>query len=561
VAFGASGLVAWTDEAQPSRGNTWAQVTALLNTSVANAILVWDSSDQGTSAPGVWANSATLGAQNAGRVAAQAAPLTASTAYVARLYAANGGEEAWSEPISFTTGAAPFYNSTSSLIQSSQFYAAVNLGQGEGVGFDSSAPYNQLGAVNATYSWVTDGSGADYFSVPIGPTPILLFDLGSDVLLSEISTWAYAGGNRARDFTLRFATDAEGTGNFGNSITYAPSFVAGPDYAPRSSHDFSGNVMARYVEMTITDNYRDFPGGGTGGDRVGLGEVAFEQIAQPAGSVLWFNHSATVDGPDTATLQASVNRDLATTILVWDTSDKGTGSTGDWANSVALGAQSDGAISERITGLLIDTTYTWRLFGIDAQATQGWSDASSFTNGIFYPTHSVTLVQSSEFFPVSRIAQGVGVGLAAAAPYNQLGGASTWVTNASGSDYFGAGGGVGPTPIIVFDLGSDVLLGEISTWGYADGNVNGAREFSLRFATEADGTGNFGTSVTYNPPFVAAQAYSPRDTHRFSEWVTARYVEMTMTDNYFGTGAGGDRVGLGEVAFERTFPATVMRFR
>jgi hypothetical protein len=309
--------------------------------------------------------------------------------------------------------------------------------------------------------------------------------------------------------------------------------------------------------MTITDNYRGFSGGGAGGDRVGLGEVAFEQIAQPAGSVFWFNHSATVDGPDTATLQALVNRPLVNTILVWDTSDKGTASTGDWANSVSLGAQNAGAISERITGLL-QTTYTWRFFGIDSLATQGWSDADTFTNGIFYPS-TATLVQSSEFFPVSRIAQGVGIGIGATAPYNQVVGSNTWVTNGSGADYFAAP--IGATPIIVFDLGSDVLLGEISTWGYADGNVNGAREYSLRFATQADGTGNFGTSVTYNPGFVAGRFYSPRSSARFSEWVTARYVEMTITDNYFGTGAGGDRVGLGEVAFERTFPSTVFRFR
>ena len=107
-------------------------------------------------------------------------------------------------------------------------------------------------------------------------------------MLTEISTWGYADTNTngAKDITLRFATDAEGTGGFGTSITYNPTFEAGFNYGPRDSNPFSQAVTARYVEMTIPDNWQGFQGGTPGGDRVGLGEVAFEQIPEPSSALL-----------------------------------------------------------------------------------------------------------------------------------------------------------------------------------------------------------------------------------------------------------------------------------
>ena len=90
-----------------------------------------------------------------------------------------------------------------------------------------------------------------------------------------------------------------------------------------------------------------------------------------------------------------------------------------------------------------------------------------------------------------------------------------------------------PGPRLVFDLGKDVALSEISLWGYDNGNSNGARVFSLRFATEADGTGGFGTSITLNPSFAMILDVTPRQSFRYTQ-VVARYVELTPTDNLRG---------------------------
>ena len=99
--------------------------------------------------------------------------------------------------------------------------------------------------------------------------------------------------------------------------------------------------------------------------------------------------------------------------------------------------------------------------------------------------------------------------------------------------------------MIVFDLGADRLLNEISTWGYADTNTNGARDFTLRFATGVDGVAGFGTSIAYAPSFDAAFPTQGRDSHVFGEVVYARYVEMTITENWRGLqgGIGGERSG------------------
>lgn len=176
----------------------------------------------------------------------------------------------------------------------------------------------------------------------------------------------------------------------------------------------------------------------------------------------------------------------------------------------------------------------------------------------FHTIDSVSVnTSATDLWPISNLIQGPGPGYDAAAPHNKnLGGAEgNWVTAACGfpCDYYGTE----PVPVITLDLGSDALLGEISAWGYASSNANGVSDFSLRFATDAEGTGGFGSSIAYNPTFTLTNDDVVRQSNSFSEFVTARYVEFTASDNFFvapgdGSGGelpGGDRVGLGEIAF------------
>jgi hypothetical protein len=151
---------------------------------------------------------------------------------------------------------------------------------------------------------------------------------------------------------------------------------------------------------------------------------------------------------------------------------------------------------------------------------------------------------------------------------NLIGGSTgNWVTDAPGgfvSDYIAVAG----APVIELDLGEDVLLSEISTWGYASTNANGVSQFTLEFATDAEGPGACGTSITYSPTFFPTHNATDRQSFPFSESVTARWVKFTAEDNFFiapgdGSGGetpGGDRVGLGEIAFMIPEPGTLSLF-
>lgn len=186
-----------------------------------------------------------------------------------------------------------------------------------------------------------------------------------------------------------------------------------------------------------------------------------------------------------------------------------------------------------------------------------WATAADF-----HPISSVSTSTGGDFWPVSNLIQGPGLGFGGSEPHDQLGSGSNsrWVTAAPGggsSDYLAVAG----MPVLVFDLGSDVALSEISVWGYSTTNANGASRFSLRFATAAEGTGNLGSSISINPTFHPVIGDAARQSFAFGQSVTARYIEFTCADNFYSNGGdgpppGGDRVGLGEVAFEIVAPTT-----
>ncbi|MGI9239825.1 MAG: CotH kinase family protein [Verrucomicrobiales bacterium] len=178
----------------------------------------------------------------------------------------------------------------------------------------------------------------------------------------------------------------------------------------------------------------------------------------------------------------------------------------------------------------------------------------------FHPIASVTTSTIGDLWPVSNLIQGAGAGFSSAEPHAQLGSgnSSRWVTDAPDgfpSDFIEQTG----RPVLILDLGSARALDEISVWGYATTNANGVSRFSLRFATSSEGPGGFGTSIGYSPSFEPTIDDSARQSFAFSETVVARYVEFTCVDNFYSNGGsgppgGGDRVGLGEIAFEDKVP-------
>ena len=187
--------------------------------------------------------------------------------------------------------------------------------------------------------------------------------------------------------------------------------------------------------------------------------------------------------------------------------------------------------------------------------------ASSSQAALFYSISSIESNTLNDLAPASNLIQGAGVAFDANEPHDQIATnifSDLWVTAADAGfpwDYIDQVG----MPVLTIDLGMDVPLSEISVWGYSDTNANGVAEFSLRFATEADTDTGFGNSIGFNPTYLPTIDPIPRQSFAFGQTVSARYVEFTVIDNFFvapgdgSTGAlpGGDRVGLGEIAFAR----------
>ena len=147
------------------------------------------------------------------------------------------------------------------------------------------------------------------------------------------------------------------------------------------------------------------------------------------------------------------------------------------------------------------------------------------------------------------------LGAAYSVPHVSDGGTTTrFVTWGHTSDYF-AGGGT--PPVFVIDLGGNVAMDAAAFWNYGGGNSTSS--FALKFATAADGTSGFGTSITYNPTFAPANLSNAiQQDFAFSQIVTARYVQLKLLDNYYTPTTGGDRVGMSEIQFnEIPEPATL----
>lgn len=566
--------------------------------------------------------------------------------------------------------AAEFYPISSVETNTVNFYLEDNLIQGPGVGFSEEEPYDALGG-GADFAWVTDAPGgfpSDY--IEAAGEPVVILDLGKDVPLNEISVWGYSSDNAngIREFSLRFATSEEGADGLGNSITYNPAFEAGLDSVPRQSLPFDQIVTARFVELTGISTFFNEDGDPPGGDRAGLGEVAFEvppvtgepnidvepeialdlsadeitvfnvpvnntgdqnltvsatevtganaaafkvnTVSSPIAGlttgniVMQFDPvglggaiSATLkiisddpDSPEIEIVLAGALPDLGPDVVVdaeivlalqnqvetfdipvgnagaQDLVISGTELTGVNASAFSVtsfpptipaGTTQNIQIQFSPGSIRGNVSATLRISSNDADAPVAEVDLIGGLPAEFYSIDSVvTSTEDTDLFPGDNLIQGVDLGYDSAWPHDALGGGQdfTWVTDAPGgfpADYIDVAG----EPTIVIDLGEDVPLSEISVWGYATTNANGVSRFSLKFATGNDGLEEFGASISYNPAFEPIIDSTPRQSFLFEETVFARYVEMTCEATFYSNGGngpppGGDRVGLGEIAFE-----------
>ena len=135
----------------------------------------------------------------------------------------------------------------------------------------------------------------------------------------------------------------------------------------------------------------------------------------------------------------------------------------------------------------------------------------------------------------------------------------SWVTssNSSEKDYYTSG----VSPVLTIDFGSTQTLNSILVWGYFPSskkiNQNMAKIFNLEIFDSAKGEFIEVETGLDLEKFNAAIAFPNATAVKvtLSKAYTTNKVRLTITDNYAGfshlkyIGAGGDRVGIGELAF------------
>lgn len=121
---------------------------------------------------------------------------------------------------------------------------------------------------------------------------------------------------------------------------------------------------------------------GNYGETFTISAVTLGSALTPMPAAIVFSDlSATAVTTSAATLGATVNTNLLSATVVWDTEDKGTNLL-DWTGSDSLGPQSAGAVTPgSATGLNTDTLYTYRFYGTNATDI-GWSSASTFATAL-----------------------------------------------------------------------------------------------------------------------------------------------------------------------------------
>ena len=124
---------------------------------------------------------------------------------------------------------------------------------------------------------------------------------------------------------------------------------------------------------------------------------------------------------------------------------------------------------------------------------------------------------------------------------------SAWVTQTDGNpDYFGDSRNF-PDPQFTLTLDGPYSLSELVIWGYG-GNTNEASDFTVEFSTDGGSSYSVATETVQTSGLVG----NDRARLSFGQTHEANFVRLTITNNAMGRGfpgAGGDRVGLGEIRF------------
>ncbi|MBT3295394.1 MAG: fibronectin type III domain-containing protein [Verrucomicrobia bacterium] len=137
-----------------------------------------------------------------------------------------------------------------------------------------------------------------------------------------------------------------------------------------------------------------------GGDRTTIidGVVVVEL---PSDSPITFSNLAVSNITDTAAWPyATLNTNLTSVTLVWDTEDMGDTNDLVWTGSRSLSTTNAGGVTGNATNLNPDTEYSFRFFGEDA-STNGWSGVATFDTQLTDASKPVFTSTNSTFYSIT----------------------------------------------------------------------------------------------------------------------------------------------------------------
>ncbi|MEM7393923.1 MAG: thrombospondin type 3 repeat-containing protein, partial [Verrucomicrobiota bacterium] len=267
------------------------------------------------------------------------------------------------------------------------------------LGFDYLVDSNNPTELNLTINPGFPGEGATLdVRLPFDPdvaagNPVAIFDpflaltnvdagaelgTGGDLILTDDPIFRFRGTGQY--FNSPTVPDGWPL-NFGPYPTPVGSSFPG---APANPMFLTGTVSLVSTQLTFTGAWMSFGRGGAGALQTAMiltGRVvatAFITAPPIPPSVAWSGVNVSGITETSAVASATVNTNVDQAIVVYDFSDRGTNSTGDWLFSDVLGPVSAGLVNAPLEGLLPGFSFTVRFYGING-VTSGWSEAATFT--------------------------------------------------------------------------------------------------------------------------------------------------------------------------------------
>lgn len=406
----------------------------------------------------------------------------------------------------------------------------------------SQAPHISDGDVET--GWYSCQSAPYYFER--GTPPVFMLDLGRDRMIDAAAFVNYyeESSNRVKSLKLRFA--AERQGGVGTTIPDVSFEVSPTSKTDEAEHlPFSRPVRARYIELTLTDN--------VGSHTVAMDDITFNAldpiVTITAPSILMVQERALTTTDFAIALVREPAQPVTITVAPQSEALSLVNTDSVAAQTDLVFASDDWNKPQTVTLQTRETLLVNGRVSVPVNLTCS-SEDPEFNKVVIAPVY-VAIVDAAELITGHVTEKTATTHSKAEATWISDGDVETnWYSGQSAMDYFESGG---TPPVFILDFERDRTINGISFVSGYDQSSNRVTAFELRFATSAEGLSRINEDIptTFRPSLdmLTDQAeFIPLD-----HPVTARYAELTVTDNL-----GQHTVTFDEIQFSAIDPVVTI---